>query len=127
MDPEKRMTDFAFEVVDDALLAAEADTGVKREAFITSLRTPRIAKARHCFFWHCLSRMNDYRKLHGLTIMELSPNMVADRAGYERTTMLHGAARWAEENGLENPSNYSLSAKRAADARYAAKQGTNNV
>lgn len=127
MDPTKRMTDYAKAAVDDALVAAEAETDVKREAFMTSMRTPRIAKARQCFFWHCLTMMNEYRKLHGLTIMELSPNMVADRAGYERTTLLHGAARWAEENGLTNPSNYNLSAKRAADARYAAKQGGNNV
>ena len=127
MDPTKRRKDYSKEIVELALDAAEEETEVSRDAFVTSRRWPHIAAARHCFFWHALSMMNNYRERYKLTAMELSPAMIADRAGYERTTLLHGAARWAEDTGLPNPTQYRLKAKRDANDRWQAKQGTTNV
>ena len=122
MDPTKRRKDYSKEIVDRALDAAELDTDVSRDAFVTSRRWPQIAAARHCFFWHTMTLMQEYRKEHNLSITELSPAMIADRVGYERTTLLHGAARWAEEAGLPNPTNYRLKAKRDANGRWQQKQ-----
>lgn len=106
------------EHVEEALAVAKAIEGVSPTVFLSSERAKKVVRARHAFFYYllCAAQLG----VRGRTIQTL-----ADAAGYDRLTVMHGAAKYAEYRKYDNPTNYSLKSKRAAAKRYQEKEKPN--